>query len=254
MEKLFSHVGLTDIHSDLIGNIVSLRISENLFDDLTDDADAWESAQQLESETKPKIFTNQTPAIYRPFEESEWNMAIGFPFSHSAQSRYSDGSYGVWYGAADLETTVYETVHHWRTKLLSDAEGFLKPGVSIERKVYLVRCDSALIDFRPMVETHPQIIHPADYSATHAMGRKIYREGHPGLVTRSARYKDGDVYAVFTPDVLSDARHSCFLTYVTTSAGVQIQKMAGQAWMTIDYQDSGESPAKTAQGLIVQAT
>lgn len=233
MEGLFSQVGLIDIHSDLTRNIVSLRISENLFDDLTDDVDAWQSAQQLELETKPKVFTDKTPAIHRPFEESEWNRAIGFPFLNSAQSRYSDGTYGVWYGAANLETTVCETVHHWKTKLLADAEGFLKPGVSIERKVYLVRCDSALIDVRPVVQKFPEVCYPDDYTATHAIGRKMHHEGHPGLISKSARCK-GDVYAIFTPDVLSDARYACFLTYITTDEGVEIQKMAGKKWMFID--------------------
>jgi len=232
MSELFSQVGLIDIHSDLTRNIVSLRISENLFDDLTEDTEAWQSAQQLESDTKPKIFTNETPVIHRPFEESEWNMAIGFPFLNSAQSRYSDGAYGVWYGAGDLETTVYETVHHWKTKLLSDAEGFLKPGVSIERKVYLVRCDSALIDLRPLVQKYPETCYPDDYTATHAIGRKMHHEGHPGLVNKSARC-EGEVYAVFTPDVLSNARHTCFLTYITTDKGVDIQKIPGKKWMTI---------------------
>jgi len=233
MEVLFSQVGLIDAHSDLSRNIVSLRVSENLFDDLTDDADAWQSAQQLELETKPNVFTNQPPIIYRPFQESEWNMAIGFPFLNSSQSRYSDGTYGVWYGAADLETTVCETVHHWRTKLLLDAEGFLKPGVSIERKVYLVRCDSALIDLRPVVQKFPELIYPEDYRATHAIGRKMHHEGHPGLVNKSARCK-GDIYAIFNPDVLSNARHACFLTYITTDKGVEIQKTSGKKWMAIN--------------------
>lgn len=232
MEGLFSQVGLIDIHSDLTRNIVSLRISENLFDDLTDDVDAWQSAQQLELETKPTVFTNETPVIYRPFQESEWNMAIGFPFLNSAQSRYSDGTYGVWYGADDLDTTVYETVHHWRAGLLSDAEGFLKPGVSLERKVYLVRCDSALIDLRPAVQKFPALIYPDDYTATHAIGRKMHHEGHPGLVSKSARC-EGEIYAVFTPDVLSNARHTCFLTYITTDNGVEIQKIPGKKWMTL---------------------
>jgi len=233
MDGLFSHVGLIDIHRDLTRNIVSLRISEHLFDDLTDDVDAWQSAQQLELETKPKVFTKQTPVIHRPFEESEWNSVIGFPFLNSTQSRYSDGTYGVWYGADDLETTVCETVHHWRTKLLSDAEGFLKPGVSIERKVYLVCCDSALIDLRPLVQKFPEVCYPDDYTATYAIGRKMHHEGHPGLVSKSARCK-GDIYAIFTPDVLSDARHACFLTYVTTDKGVEIQKTPGKKWIAID--------------------
>jgi hypothetical protein len=232
MTELFSQVSLIDIHRDLTRNIVSLRVSENLFDDLTDDVEAWQSAQQLELDTKPKLFTNDTPIIHRPFEESEWNMAIGFPFTHSIQSRYSDGSYGVWYGAGNLETTVHETVYHWRAKLLADAEGFLKPGVSIERKVYWVRCDAALIDLRPAVQKHPELIYPHDYTATQAIGRKMHHEGHPGLVTQSARC-EGEVYAIFTPNVLSNARHTCFLTYITTDKGIEVQKTPGLSEMTL---------------------
>ena len=232
MTELFSQVGLIDLHRDLTRNIVSLRISEDLFDDLTDDIEAWQSAQQLESDTKPKVFTNEIPVIHRPFEESEWNKVIGYPFLNTAQSRYSDGTYGVWYGANNLDTTVYEAVHHWQAGLLSDAEGFLKPGVSIERKVYMVRCDSALIDLRPLVLKYPELIYPDDYTATHAIGRKMQHEGHPGLVSKSARC-DGEVYAVFTPNVLSNARHTCFLTYVTTDKGVEIQKTPGKKWMSL---------------------
>lgn len=90
MEKLFSTLALKDIHSDLFRNIVSLKKSKNLYDDLSDDAEAWSSAVQLEIETKPKIFSNQDPAINRPFEEAKWNEAIGYPFRNSSQSRFSE--------------------------------------------------------------------------------------------------------------------------------------------------------------------
>jgi hypothetical protein len=229
MDALFSKVGLADVHHDVLRNIVSLRVSEDLFDDLSDDHEAWVSAQQLELNTKPPIFTNNFPIIHRPFEEAEWNTAIGFPFMHTSISRYSDGTFGVWYGAGDLETTVHETAYHWRNKLLADAEGFLRPGVSVDRKVYQVRCDAALIDFRPIVSAHPDIVHPNDYTLTHAVGHKINREGHPGLVSESARC-NGEVYAVFTPNVLSDVRHACFLTYITTQGGVEVQKESGKTW------------------------
>lgn len=231
MEGLFSTICLIDTHQDLNRNIVSLRESRDLFDDLSDEPDAWRSAQQLEIDTKPKLFTSQSPAIYRPFEEAEWNEAINYPFTNSSQSRFSDGTYGVWYGACSLETTIHETVFHWRNKLLSDA-GFDRPGVSIERRAYLVQCDSALIDLRPSALKCPELIHPSDYTATHSVGGKIHREGHPGLVTKSAR-GDGDVYALFTPRVLSNARHSCYLTYVITEDGVEVQKKPGIAWMKI---------------------
>lgn len=232
MEKLFSTLALKDIHSDLFRNIVSLKKSKNLYDDLSDDAEAWSSAVQLEIETKPKIFSNQDPAINRPFEEAKWNEAIGYPFRNSSQSRFSDGTYGVWYGANNLETTIFETAYHWQNKLLSDA-GFNIAGVSIERKIYLVQCDSALIDLRPAIEKNPEIAHLADYTATHAIGNKIHREGHPGLITKSVRYSKGDVYAIFTPKVLSNVRTTCFLTYTTTQKGIEIAKTDGETILVI---------------------
>ncbi|MEI8362154.1 MAG: RES family NAD+ phosphorylase [Betaproteobacteria bacterium] len=232
MDSLFSSLALADIHQDLTRNIVSLRVSENLFDDLTDDPEAWHSAQLLELETKPKLFNSHQPVIDRPFEEAEWNDAIGYPFQNSAQSRFSDGSFGVWYGADSIETTVHETVYHWQKGLLEDA-GFNMPGVEIQRRIYSVRCDSLLIDLRPAIKTHPEILHLSDYTATHAIGSKIHREGHPGLITKSARAGHGDVYAIFTPKVLSNPSHSCYLTYITTENGVEIQRTPSVTWMTI---------------------
>ena len=232
MDALFSTLYLTDTHQNIARNIVSLRKSEDLFDDLTDDPEAWQAAQLLEMETKPKLFYSHQPIIDRPFEEAEWNAAIGYPFLNSSQSRFSDGSFGVWYGADSIETTVYETVFHWQNTLLNDA-GFNKPGVEIQRKIYMVQCDSLLIDLRPEIKSHPELLHPTDYSTTHSIGRKLHREGHPGLITKSARIANGCVYAIFTPNVLSNPAHSCYLTYRTTATGVEIERAVGDIWMTI---------------------
>lgn len=232
MDALFSALYLTDIHQNIARNIVSLRVSEDLFDDLTDDPEAWQAAQLLEMETKPKLFNSHQPVIDRPFEEAEWNAAIGYPFLNSSQSRFSDGSFGVWYGADSIETTVYETVYHWQNTLLDDA-GFNKPGVEIQRKIYMVQCDSLLIDLRPEIKSHPELLHPTDYSTTQSIGRKLHREGHPGLITNSARIRHGDVYAIFTPKVLSNPAHTCYLTYRTTATGVEVERTIGEIWMTV---------------------
>lgn len=232
MDALFSALYLTDIHQNIARNIVSLRKSEDLFDDLTDDPEAWQAAQLLEMETKPKLFNSHQPVIDRPFEEAEWNAAIGYPFLNSSQSRFSDGSFGVWYGADSIETTVYETVYHWQNGLLEDA-GFNQPGVEIQRKIYMVQCDSLLIDLRPEIKSHPELLHPTDYSTTQSIGRKLHREGHPGLITNSARVKHGDIYAIFTPKVLSNPAHTCFLTYRTTATGVEVERTVGEIWMTV---------------------
>ncbi|WP_263768566.1 RES family NAD+ phosphorylase [Propionivibrio soli] len=239
IDTVFADLRLAETHADAYRNIVSIRVSQDVFDDLSDDPEDWSAAIKLELATKSRAFSSPEPVIHRPFEEAHWNDAIDYPFKHWMRSRYSDGSFGVWYGADSVETTVYETVYHWREGFLRDA-GFTQPGIRIERKIYLVRCDAALIDLRPTVTACPALVDPDDYTLTHQVGAKLHREGHPGLLSRSARCS-GDVYAVFNPRVLSDPRQLCFLTYTTTDAGsVTVERQPGTVWLELpDASESG---------------
>ena len=231
IENVFAAITLAETHGDVIRNIVSLRVSEDLFDDLSDDRGAWNSAIELELMTKPAHFKSATPVIDRPFEEAAWNDAIGYPFKHWMRSRYSDGSFGVWYGADSIDTTIHETAHHWREGLLADA-GFIGPGIKIERKIYNVRCDAALVDLRPAVAGFPSLVDLRDYTITQQIGARLHREGHPGLVTRSSRC-GGDIYTVLNPKVLRDPRQVCNLTYTTTDHGIEVERQPGTVLMVL---------------------
>ncbi|MFZ4534885.1 RES family NAD+ phosphorylase [Propionivibrio sp.] len=231
IEHVFSAAGLAETHGDLVRNIVSIRVSQDLFDDLSPDPQDWNSAIELERSTKPAVFSSHVPVIDRPFEEAIWNDAINYPFTHWMRSRFSDGSYGVWYGADGIETTIHETAFHWRSGFLRDA-GYLQPGITIERKIYQVRCDAALVDLRLAAQRFPSLVHPEDYTLPHQVGAKIHREGHPGLVSPSARTL-GSVYAVFNPKVLADPRHAGFLTYSTTRTGIAVEREPGVVLLEI---------------------
>ena len=231
IDPIFAQARLAETHGDLVRNIVSIRVSQDLFDDLSDNPADWQTAIKLELATKPRMFVSPVPVIDRPFEDARWNDAIHYPFRHWMKSRYSDGSFGVWYGADSIETTVHETVHHWRSGFLQDA-GFTRPGIRAERKLYRVRCDAALVDLRPAVAHVLALVDPADYSLTQQIGARLHREGHPGLVSRSARC-DGDIHGVLNPAVLSDPRQVCFLTYSTTDGGVVVEREPGQVWMRL---------------------
>ena len=145
MHALFSRLTLADIHGGVMRNIVSIRESQNLFDDLTDNPDEWRLAGHVEDEVKPPPYRSGTPVIHRPFEDAEWFNAITWPFKHWQASRFSDGSFGVWYGSNTVEATVYESAYHWYHGLLSDA-GFENEAVIGERKVYSVSCNAALLE------------------------------------------------------------------------------------------------------------
>lgn len=232
MDSLFAHIRLADVQQDVARNIVSLRQSQDLFDDLTDDPAEWRLAQKVEDEVKPPPYASRQPVIDRPFEDAQWFNAIDWPFQHGQSSRFSDGTFGVWYGSESVETTVYETAYHWYRGLLGDA-GFEQMAVVAERKVYWVACNAALLDFRSVVAHEPALVHPWDYTFCQSVGARIHREGHPGLLTPSVRRPAGENLAIFNPAVLSNPRHHCQLTYRLQGGQIVVEKQPGAAWVTL---------------------
>lgn len=238
MDAFFAGLPLAEVHQDVARNIKSIRVSQNLFDDLSDDPADWDMAQQHELATKPHTYESPVTMIDRPFEEADWLNAIEFPFRNWAASRFCDGSFGIWYGSDWVETTVHETVHHWRG-FLADAgfDGLVPQGardsITGERKVYWVRCDAALLDLRTRAGQYPDLIHPTDYRFTQQIGARLHREGHPGFVTPSARCV-GENHGVLNRNVLSGPRFCCSLTYRLTRDGVVVEREAGQTWMVVN--------------------
>jgi hypothetical protein len=232
MDALFDHLSLADVHRDVIRNIVSIRSSQDLFDDLTDNPGEWALAQQVEDAVKPPAYQSATPILHRPFEDANWFNAIAWPFRHWQASRFSDGTFGVWYGCESAETSVHETAHHWFNGFLTDA-GFEREPVVGERKLYTVACDAALLDLRPRIAEHPGLVHRSDYSHAQAVGARLHREGHPGLVTASVRREGGENYVVLNPNVLSNPRHHCHLTYRLDGARIVVERKPGVAWLEI---------------------
>lgn len=227
MDNLFDGLTIVDFHGDTFRNILTIRKSENVYDDLGESQEDWDTAIHHEQACKPAQFTSDQPIINRPFEEAQYNDAIRYPFDHWASSRYSDGSYGVWYGTDTLETSIHETVYHWRNRFLVDAGWENIEGIVSERKVYLVRCEAALMDFRPRIGDFPDLVNPTSYHFTHQVGARIHHDGHPGIISRSARTV-GDIFTIFSPQVLSNPRNHCFLSYTIENGHVVVEREAGR--------------------------
>jgi RES domain len=157
---------------------------------------------------------------------------VAWPFKHWQASRYSDGTYGVWYGSDSLETRVSESVYHWYTTLLTDA-GFTTEEVSIEREVYLVTCTAALLDLRAVSQTYSALLQATDYTFCQSVGARVQREGHPGLLTQSVRRPQGENMVIFKPQVLSNPRLSCQLTYRLKGTQIAVEKGPSVAWLNL---------------------
>ncbi len=220
-----------DFDDDAYRNIVSLRESEDLFDDLTD-GDASRSAVAVEAESRVKSHI-PLGLLERGFH---YTTSIAYPFENEPylKTRFGDGSYGVWYGSLALETTIRETAYHM-VKEESGIEGNRNP-VYRERAVYLVRCKALLIDLSGKEARYPALVGP-DYGYTQQIGERLHREGHPGLLAPSARHRQGINLVALSPRILSDPRHHCYLAYTCDPVrrSVMVERTAGKVMAVLNF-------------------
>lgn len=228
---MFEHLvrQVADYRGDLVRNIKGIRVSQDLFDDLAREGEEGEAdrAVAIAAETATRI-PSPAPLITRPFD---YGTVITYPFApHNWQAtRYSDGlEYGVWYGALDLETTVYETLYHWH-RFVTDSFSMDREIVG-ERRVFRVRCEAILIDLRGADE--PRLVDRRDYAFTRQLGRYLWQRAQSGLLAPAARAA-GTLAAILRAEVLSDVRDLCFLTYRLGGKTATVERSPGEVWLRI---------------------
>src|SRR3984885_5777232 len=92
----------------------------NLFERLTADTSVWDALMALEQLTNPRVRDEVGDIALVPPDErvsgpgSSYVMAA-FTHVNPKGSRFSDGSFGVYYVAAALETAIAETVFNFET-------------------------------------------------------------------------------------------------------------------------------------------
>ncbi|NUS61195.1 MAG: RES family NAD+ phosphorylase, partial [Lysobacter sp.] len=109
-------------------------------------------------------------------------------------SRFSDGTWGVYYAANDLDTAVAEVGHHRARFLARTAE----PAIEVDLRCYRVAVRARLVDLRGR-RAPPGVLHPADYAQSQAFARTQRDARESGLLHDSVRRKGGQCVALFTP-------------------------------------------------------
>ena len=221
---------VADFHGDLVRNIQTIRVSQDLFDDLAPTAAG--QAVAIAAEAAGRI-PSESPLITRPFD---YGAVITYPFAsfNGHGTRFSDGlRYGVWYGSLDLETTVYETVYH-RHRFLQDSFAGEDRVIIGERRVFEVRCDAILLDLRGKESNEAGLIDRRSYAFTQPLGAYLQGQGTNGLLVKSAR-SAGVNAAVFRPEPLSNVRDLCHLTYAMNPRRdlATVERVPGETWLEI---------------------
>jgi RES domain-containing protein len=131
------------------------------------------------------------------------------PFTHASKrnpSRFTDGSYGVYYAGRQFETALREVAYHWalfhaRTKDESTETTFKVVNSSIDKVMHDIRSGvwGDLLD--------PD---PANYAFPQRFAAQLKdRLSSNGIVYPSVRHPNGECIAAFWPDVvkfISDQR------------------------------------------------
>lgn len=121
-------------------------------------------------------------------------------------SRFSDGSWGVFYAAHSVATAVEETVYHRERFLAATVE----PACDIEMRCYRTSLDSKLHDIRG---SWPGAHDPHSYGASVALARELRAADSNGIVFDSARHAGGECLAAFYPDVVAPCVQAQHLIY-----------------------------------------
>ena len=131
-------------------------------------------------------------------------------FTHIGKpSRFTDGSYGVYYASKDLKTAILETVY-WRTKFLSYTS---EEAGTIDMRVYVGKILKPLHDIRNM-KKYAELHHPDNYAASQSFASILKEKESYGLVYNSVRDKGGVCIAAFRPTAISIPKQTQHLAYV----------------------------------------
>jgi len=196
---------LTDCDTSAYRNITSLRVSQDLFDDLVPDAAGRAAALAADLRMR-----SSAPGVIE--RGLHYSQAIDYPFTAdvSVASRYGDGTVRVWYGALEELTSLAETCWH-ALRQIRAIDGVTTP-VTRHRAMYRVRAHGLFLELRGKEAEHPELL-DEDYAPTQAIAKHSAMQGLPGLLYPSARWPDGSCLAAFRADPLRDPQLIYYLTY-----------------------------------------
>ncbi|MDQ6680431.1 MAG: RES family NAD+ phosphorylase [Pseudomonadota bacterium] len=117
-------------------------------------------------------------------------------------SRFSDGSYGVYYAALTLDTSIAEVSHH-RAVFLARTD---EPAIDIDLRLIHANVDAELHDLRRLGSAGAKILHPDHYASSQALGRRLRAAGSWGVQFPSVRHSGGLCVGIFRPRALGRAK------------------------------------------------
>lgn len=139
-------------------------------------------------------------------------IMAAFTHLNRTGSRFTDGSYGVYYAAKNIDTAIAETRFH-RARFLAATK---EPPIEIDMRSYASDLNAKLHDIRHKQSVMPDIYtpDPAQYTYAQSLAKSLRHTGSNGIVYDSVRLSGGECSAVFRPNILSPVRQGPHFCYV----------------------------------------
>src|SRR5690606_23640458 len=175
--------------------IVSSRFPPvGLFDRIAS-AEDLDAVFEIESLTNPRLREewgelSLVPPARRISGPGTTPVMAAFTHANPDGSRFSDGTYGVYYAARERVTAIAETIHHRQRFLRATDE----PATVLQMRCYLADLTGRLHDIRG---GWPELHDPDSYAASQAAARELRRAGSDGMVYDSVRRRGGQCVAAF---------------------------------------------------------
>ena len=210
-------IDITGIRAVALGWKTSHRLiasrypTVGLYDAIADPADL-EAVFAIEALTNPRIRNEigqlqMVPPDERISGPGSTPVMAAFTHLNPEGSRFSDGSWGVYYAANDLDTAIAEVSHHRSVFLSRTAEA----AIDIDLRLITASIETPLHDLRPLRRREPRLYDPVHYGAAQALGRQLRKAGSWGVVYHSVRHSGGLCAGVFRPRALTAVRETAHI-------------------------------------------
>lgn len=199
----------------------------SLFEQVADPADL-EAVFEIEALTNDRLREEVGDLSLVPDEDKvagPGTSAIMAAFTHlnPEGDRFTDGSYGVFYAARNLDTAIAETRYH-RGRFLARTD---EPPQEIDMRVYAVDLRATLHDIRGKKPEFSCLHDPDSYALSQEFAGQLRKAGSDGIAYDSVRHTGHECAAVFRPRLLSNCRqerHLCYVWDGTTIADIYEKK------------------------------
>jgi len=209
----------------------------DLFERVSADPAIWEALIAAEELVNPRL-RDAVGAIHLvPVEErvagpgASWVMA---PFCHvnPKGSRFSDGTFGVYYAARRFETALHETAYHF-ARFAGDSDD----GPRYEdMRVLVGRVDERFHDVAALNEAERRpLLDPHTYARSQPFGRRLKETGSNGVVYSSVRHPGGECLGAFRPRAVGIHVQTRHLKYHWDGSRVtRYFDYADETWIALD--------------------